>query len=87
MEKARAQKIQKEIIQCALCINQWRSDPFVDIPWESLSANGLDLNNTLIWKKMVNEGNISGNQMSPHKVPSLGGGALLSIARINGTIF
>ena len=82
MEKAFTQKIQKEIVQCALHINQWKSNPFNENTWEELSESGMDPKNVGIWEKAVHEGALSSKQISTkHKVPSIGNGAYLSAIR------
>ena len=82
MEKARLQKTQKEIVQYALYIEQWKNDSLNHASWEVLSEDGLDTNNVTPWKRAVQEGVFSPRQISQkHRVPPIGKGAYLSVIR------
>lgn len=85
MEEAFVQKVQKEIVQYAFYIKQWKSNAMFDDTWDHLSEEGLDEKNKGLWKRVLQEGIASSN--NKYCIPSLGKGAYLSMIRKDHTTF
>jgi prepilin-type N-terminal cleavage/methylation domain-containing protein len=88
MQKTRLQKAHKDIMQCALFVDQWKDGADAGDCWDKLSDNGLDAHNYLVWTHMARDGVLNQNAISrTHRVPSFGNGMHVLMVRHNAGIY